>query len=926
MLRGSRLTTAVAAVTCLALATLPAAAASPPIALAQAASPYPCTTSNNPNFQSASGLAVNVSAIGWLGNNEGVVACLGGSFFVQNGIDTTYGFGVYNYTATTWTSAGGYLPALITSFMDHGADVSITNFGDRVVIGGHAYVAVYSRVAVHNPTSRALTVDPAPSAGLVALDPVSNTVPAGGTVDHDYAVASDRFGHSYPWPTASQLQQAGGWAAHFAHMQAFWDAQLNQLTQLSLPDPQLVDAYKAGFIYTQIDRSGVQLDTGTNGYHAEYEHDVIGILANQFNEGDFADSHPVLNEVDTVVGTNGQYADGLWTYPWLWAVYYEKTGDLAFLKQHFAAPGPLGATEQPSIETTAHQTAADRTGPDGIMEQTSDIDANGYWTSDNFEALLGLAAYAYLAQAVGNQAEASWGEAQYASLQQAVDTTLANTAATYHLDYLPCSMVEPNTNNRCADPLDANWAAPGVYTNEAWHAELLGATVAGPGSKSMAAWLDDTLRYGFARESGVVPPTTFGGYPGEGFWSTTYNAGYGAWGLASTQYRDESILAFEWMLANDQSGPYAWWEGSSAPADTTPWIGNHPASAGGASPHSWGISLAAQGLVDSLASQMADGALIVGRGVPNSWLASGQSIDVANFPTTDGHRVGLRISSTGGTVTLHVTGTPSGAVVFDLPAFVDNITRASAGRVDEAAGTVTLPAGTQTVVVGLKRLRLAPALTSLRIDPPGAVHVGAGGSTTVSATFANSGPGALRGLQLVLTAPAGWKVVQLASSTATDVEAGTTHTGRWQVTAPPGSGTDTAALKAVAAFTDATTGRYEASTIAELGAPGISRLSAASGAAGQTITVYGSGFGPTQGTSSALDLTDGATTWSAPGNLPTLTVQRWSNDQITFEVPTPSGASGDQYQVVAGTTATLQVVTAGGTSNTVPLRIVSPRS
>src|SRR6516225_5104569 len=52
------------------------------------------------------------------------------------------------------------------------------------------------------------------------------------------------------------------------------------ITQLALPDQQLVDAYKAGFAYTQIDRSGNALDTGTNGYHAEYEHDVIGILAN----------------------------------------------------------------------------------------------------------------------------------------------------------------------------------------------------------------------------------------------------------------------------------------------------------------------------------------------------------------------------------------------------------------------------------------------------------------------------------------------------------------------------------------------------------------------------------------------------------------------------------------------------------------------
>jgi hypothetical protein len=890
----------------------------------QAGSPYPCSTSNNTQFQSASGLAVDVSAIGWLGNDQGAVACLGGSFFVQNGIDTTYGYGVYNYSPTTWTSADGYLPALVTGFTDQGANVSITNFGDRVVIGGNAYVAIYSQVAVQNPTAHPLTINPEPSAGLVPLNHASDTVPPGQTVNHDYVVASDRFGNSYPWPTATQLEQAGSWAEHFVHMRKFWNGQLNKITQLSLPDPQLVDAYKADFIYSQIDRSGVQLDTGTNGYHAEYEHDVIGILNNMFNEGYFSDAHALLNEVDLVVGTNGQYADGLWTYPWLWATYLQKTGDLAFLKQHFAKPGPMGQSKQPSIEETAHLTAADRTGPGGIMEETNDIDANGYWTSDNFEALLGLASYVYLAKAVGNQAEASWGEAQYASLQKAVDATLAHTTSTYHLNYLPCSMVEPNSYNRCADPLDGNSAAPGVYTNEAWHAYLLGATVSGFAGHSMAGWLDSTLSHIFAGTAGIVPPTTFGGYPGEGFYSTTYNAGYGAWGLASTQYRDETILANEWMLANDQSGPYAWWEGSAAPTDSTPWIGNHPTSSGGASPHAWGTSLAAQGLIDSLASQMSDGTLIVGRGVPNSWLATGQPIVVSNFPTTDGHRLGLRISSTGHAVTLDLTGTPSGPVVFELPAFVNNIAGASTGQVNQAAGTVTIPAGTQSVTVQLRHLQVTPAATSLRIDPAAAVHLGAGGSTTVTATFADSGPGPVNGLGLTVQAPKGWQVTPVGSPTTATVAAGTTFTGRWQVTAPHGGpSTDTAMLTAAASYTDATTGRHEQATAQELGPPGISRLSAGKAAAGQTVTVYGSGFGPSQGTSSALQLTDQGTTWSAPGNIPTLRVLHWSDSRIVFQVPTPSGPGGNTYQVVPGTTASLQVITVGGQSNTVSLPIAS---
>ena len=688
-------TVTLAAVTAAAAGMTMAAAGAAAAPSASASPPYPCAATGGPNADAA--------AIGWLGNAQGATACLGGSFYVPNGINTEYGFGVYDYTRTTWTNSGGYLPALVTSFADDGARVSITNFGDEVTIGGHRYVAIYSRVAVQNPAGRPVTIDPQPTPGLVPLNSASDQVAPGATVNHDYVTAGDRFGGTYAWPTASQLAAAGGYDGHFAHMKAFWDGQLAQIAQLTLPDKQLADAWKAGFAYTQIDRSGNALDTGTNGYHQEYEHDVVGILANLFNEGYFTGAHALLDEADRVVGTNTQYSDGTWVYPWLWAVYVEKTGDAKFLASRFARPGPLGGTSQPSIETAAHEIAAARTGPGGIIGETNDIDANGYWTSDNYEALLGLAGYEYLAKAVGDKTEASWATAEYDSLLKAVNTTLSATITANHLNYIPCSMVKPNTANRCTNPEDANWAAPGVYFNWAWNAAQLGAPVTSPVSGTMADLIDKTLSYGFGRAAGLLPPGTFGGYPGEGFYSTAYNAAYGAWGLASGAYRDEGILAYEFLIAHDQSGPNAWWEGSTSPSSTTPWVGDHPSSGGGSSPHSWGIAMGDLGLLDSLVSQRADGALVVGRGVPGGWLASGRPIAVSDFPAADGRRIGVTITGHRKTVTLSVTGAPPGPVIFDLPAFVGNIAAASAGTVSDPIGTVTIPASAHSVTVTLDR-------------------------------------------------------------------------------------------------------------------------------------------------------------------------------------------------------------------------------
>ena len=270
-------------------------------------------------------------------------------------------------------------------------------------------------------------------------------------------------------------------------------------------------------------------------------------------------------------------------------------------------------------DSPATWTNADRTGPGGIMEKTNDIDANGYWTIDNYEALTGLWAYRWLAQQVGDAAEASWAGSQYSSLLAATSKTLDATISAGHLNYLPCSMTEPNTDNRCANAEDANWAAP-----------------------------------------------------------------------------------FQFMISNAQSEPYAWWESQQFPNPGSPWAGVHPESGNGSSPHAWGMANANMVLLDSLAAQRADGSLVVGRGVPSSWVRNGQVVSLANFPTTSGRHLGLTIRTSGLQVTLTLTGQPpSGPVLFQLPAFVGNVAHASAGTVDEQTGTVTLASSVRSVTVQL---------------------------------------------------------------------------------------------------------------------------------------------------------------------------------------------------------------------------------
>jgi len=161
-------------------------------AAAVTAPPYSCAPNGPAGNQTVYGTFGDASVLGWAGNHQGVPACLGGSFFVISGgqpgsgpatpvTGTTYGYGVYDDSATTWANADGYLPALVTTFHRDGARISITNFGDKVSVGGHAYVAIYSRVAVRNLTGQPVTIDPQPTPGLVSLNSASDQVAPGGS-------------------------------------------------------------------------------------------------------------------------------------------------------------------------------------------------------------------------------------------------------------------------------------------------------------------------------------------------------------------------------------------------------------------------------------------------------------------------------------------------------------------------------------------------------------------------------------------------------------------------------------------------------------------------------------------------------------------------------------------------------------------------
>ena len=105
-------------------------------------------------------------------------------------------------------------------------------------------------------------------------------------------------------------------------------------------------------------------------------------------------------------------------------------------------------------------------------------------------------------------------------------------------------------------------------------------------------------------------------------------------------------------------------------------------------------------------------------------------------------------------------------------------------------------------------------------------------------------------------------------------------------------------------------------------APVAASVSPTSAAAGQQVTITGSGFGTTQG-SGYVELSDNGATWGSPGANATLQVDSWSGTSITFTVPTPSGTGGE-YHVWPGTDATVAVVNSSGDASDTPVLEITP--
>jgi Ricin-type beta-trefoil lectin domain len=701
----------------------------------------------------------NQTTIGWDGNYWPVFEYLSGSFFARGVVNTytqngtsycgaMYSFSAYDYggapgpQSVQWTQDAGYLPAMTTTRTVGAVTISITDFADKVTMGGNPFMLVYARVAVRNNGSSAVTVPPGGSGpNLIRLTSTSlDTVQPGQTNDNDFVVAVDSFGTGAALPAGSALSgSAPGYDAAYSQMVAYWNGRLADTASFSLPDltlpntgnlaspgTALSNAFKAGTIYNLMMQVGENEFSAANNYAWLLNHDVPGELQAKFDGGDFHDAQnllltarisesPSFNEV----GANW-YWDGVWKTLGTWADYLRLTGDTAFVSQYFHDDAGGTSPWGPSLYTMMRTLYPSQLAADGTLVSNFDNDSQGRWLFSNFSALEALAAYKYIATTIGQTSEAQWADGAYTRLLNALNTVVGSNESANGFNYLPCTVDRPNSANRCGTYNDANWASPGWVGQNQWSTMLMGGTLSGligdPGQ------IDRMYQWGFGRLAGAgLPYPTFGAFTG---YSTAYNTSYSNDGLYSNDYRDLPVTSYAWQIQTTTGGPNAWWEANgSGPSAANPWAGNHAPPEFGACPYGWPISGQQLGLLQSIAATglSASGTgpytytqpLYVGRGVPNTWITPGQTIAASNltsaYTMSSGSRstygVSIAVTRPGATrvVTVSITGTPPGGPVYiQLPIFLaTGVSAVSGGSYDSATHTVTAAPGAGQITITL---------------------------------------------------------------------------------------------------------------------------------------------------------------------------------------------------------------------------------
>ena len=622
--------------------------------------------------------------------------------------------GTRRRTTIRWYLADEYMPSPVSEWRAGQVDVRIQHFSNRVL--NDRATAVFSRVGLTNRTAKKLAVKLHVNASAtneipIALQPsrasahmmqYDLSLPPGKIVNIDFvALASGQA-------TPAELARCGSFDEHYQEMTAYYKGRLDSLAQpVRLPDTRMTAMYKSALItmwgsVVKVPNGDIEM-RGSGGnpagyypYDRTFSHDVPNMVDQFIRTGERELPKAIMaSSYYQRLGRELEqdYLDAIPKYVIPFATYLQLTGDRAYFTPQV----------KEDIRTAAraiheHRDLQAQSPYRGVMNKSRSLDNPPYYLLvDNFASLHGLAAYRYLALALGDTSEGGWAGQEMEDLNNCFNAALQASMTRRNVDWYMSTFEDDSYFWK--NGYDGNWIGTSfMMSTFPWDAWLKGLNTKGTWAEAFdrsiehALTLRDTSHYG-------IPRGSWGAWWHHEY-GAAYNVGMGLQLLFSDRFRTEVANNITFLLEN-QSAPFQWGESFDRPKSDSDWT--RPA----ADLETWALGFNQQAIQEVCASVRSDGTVIIGRGVPDEWLHEDNPIEWKNVRINDGRKMDFAITTSGQFVTLTMKGDePIGGVVFDLPTFQKGVKgvevdgKALAGA-NVGAGAITLGKGARSVRVEL---------------------------------------------------------------------------------------------------------------------------------------------------------------------------------------------------------------------------------
>ncbi len=610
---------------------------------------------------------------------------------------------------TRWSLAEGYLPSPVSEWDAGSVGVRIQHFANRVL--DDSATAIYTRVSLTNNGSapRKLSLVAAGNGMperqfVLGRAKPSRTDETALSFDVRLAAGASRhFDFVAPATgnaTPEQLLAAGSFLANYKSMRRFYDKRIARLTYPTSLPGELTEMYKSTMCAMWITIVKVPGDyemraSGGNPgvmyqYDRTFSHDIPNMVVQFIKEGDYETARNIMEGATYQrLGHELQhnYLDAIPKYIVPYAAYLQLSGDKAYFTEERRRLLRENSRRIHEHRKNQLDDSHKESGTYGIMDKSNTLDnKEHYLVVDNFAALHGLAAYAYIADTLKLPAEAEWARTEMKDINDCLNAALDFCMKRRDVDWYMSTF---NDLKFWEIGYDGNWFGTTMMMSTfPWSASLRGFDLGGTWKDHFDATIDNCLEMRKTCDKGI-PEHSWGAWWDHEY-GPNYNAGMGLQTLISDKHRTMTADNLEWLLKT-QTAPMQWGESFDKGQNDDDW------TTAAMSYETWGLGFIRQALLEMCASPKTDGTLIIGRGIPNRWLADGQCVAWKNVLVGRKRKLDLSIRTDGNAVLLEIQGgKPLGDIVFDLPGFVGNIDTVQVdgedvSTFDEETGQVRLP-------------------------------------------------------------------------------------------------------------------------------------------------------------------------------------------------------------------------------------------